>query len=197
MARKYNQRHPIKKIFNNPAKIRCENFIYKTSIKPEIIYIDSIIDKKINTCKESLKYTNNEVRALTEFGAARVIRETPFLLLNQYSKLFDNYKIKKSDIQLIIESIDRQAKYIETMTNRDNTEFSGAYNGNTGDLSYDEWVINDYEYFLREFYEKINIIKERMKALYYTSRAQSKKFWIPTVISIISLIIGLLGIFIK
>lgn len=197
MAREYNQRHPIKKIFNNPAKIRCENFIYKTSIKPEIIYIDSIIDKKINTCKESLKYTNNEVRALTEFGVARVIRETPFLLLNQYSKLFDNYKIKKSDIQLIIESIDRQAKYIETMTNRDNTEFSGAYNGNTGDLSYDEWAINDYEYFLREFYEKINIIKERMKALYYTSRAQSKKFWIPTVISIISLIIGLLGIFIK
>lgn len=197
MAREYNQRHPIKKIFNNPAKIRCENFIYKTSIKPEIIYIDSIIDKKINTCKESLKYTNNEVRALTEFGAARVIRETPFLLLNQYSKLFDNYKIKKSDIQLIIESIDRQAKYIETMTNRDNTEFSGAYNGDTGDLLYGEWVINDYEYFLREFYEKINIIKERMKALYYTSRVQSKKFWIPTIISIISLIIGLLGIFIK
>lgn len=197
MAREYNQRHPIKKIFNNPAKIRCENFIYKTSIKPEIIYIDSIIDKKINTRKESLEYTNNEVRALTEFGAARVMRETPFLLLNQYSKLFDNYKIKKSDIQLIIESIDRQAKYIETMTNRDNTEFSGAENGDTGDLLYDEWMINDYEYFLREFYEKINIIKERMKALYYTSRAQSKKFWIPTVISIISLIIGLLGIFIK
>lgn len=193
MAREYNQRHTIKKIFDNTAK----TFIYKTSIKPEIIYIDSIIDKKINTRKESLEYTNNEVRALTEFGAARVMRETPFLLLNQYSKLFDNYKIKKSDIQLIIESIDRQAKYIETMTNRDNTEFSGAENGDTGDLLYDEWMINDYEYFLREFYEKINIIKERMKALYYTSRVQSKKFWIPTIISIISLIIGLLGIFIK
>jgi hypothetical protein len=193
MTREYNQRHTIKKIFDNTAK----TFIYKTSIKPEIIYIDSIIDKKINTRKESLEYTNNEVRALTEFGAARVMRETPFLLLNQYSKLFDNYKIKKSDIQLIIESIDRQAKYIETMTNRDNTEFSGAENGDTGDLLYDEWMINDYEYFLREFYEKINIIKERMKALYYTSRVQSKKFWIPTIISIISLIIGLLGIFIK
>lgn len=193
MTREYNQRHTIKKIFDNTAK----TFIYKTSIKPEIIYIDSIIDKKINTRKESLEYTNNEVRALTEFGAARVMRETPFLLLNQYSKLFDNYKIKKSDIQLIIESIDRQAKYIETMTNRDNTEFSGAENGDTGDLLYDEWMINDYEYFLREFYEKINIIKERMKVLYYTSRVQSKKFWIPTIISIISLIIGLLGIFIK
>jgi len=193
MTREYNQRHTIKKIFDNTAK----TFIYKTSIKPEIIYIDSIIDKKINTRKESLEYTNNEVRALTEFGAARVMRETPFLLLNQYSKLFDNYKIKKSDIQLIIESIDRQAKYIETMTNRDNTEFSGAENSDTGDLLYDEWMINDYEYFLREFYEKINIIKERMKALYYTSRVQSKKFWIPTIISIISLIIGLLGIFIK
>lgn len=193
MTREYNHRHTIKKIFDNITK----TFIYKTSIKPEIIYIDSIIDKKINTRKESLEYTNNEVRALTEFGAARVMRETPFLLLNQYSKLFDNYKIKKSDIQLIIESIDRQAKYIETMTNRDNTEFSGAENGDTGDLLYDEWMINDYEYFLREFYEKINIIKERMKALYYTSRVQSKKFWIPTIISIISLIIGLLGIFIK
>ncbi len=193
MTREYNQRHTIKKIFDNTAK----TFIYKTSIKPEIIYIDSIIDKKINTCKEGLEYTNKEVRTLTEFGAARVMRETPFLLLNQYSKLFDNYEIKKSDIQLIIESIDRQAKYIETMTNRDNTEFSGAENGDTGDLLYDEWMINDYEYFLREFYEKINIIKERMKALYYTSRVQSKKFWIPTIISIISLIIGLLGIFIK
>lgn len=193
MTREYNQRHTIKKIFDNTAK----TFIYKTSIKPEIIYIDSIIDKKINTYREGLEYTNKEVRALTEFGAARVMRETPFLLLNQYSKLFDNYEIKKSDIQLIIESIDRQAKYIETMTNRDNTELSGAYNGDTGDLLYDEWVINDYEYFLREFYEKINIIKERMKALYYTSRVQSKKFWIPTIISIISLIIGLLGIFIK
>ena len=193
MTREYNHRHTIKKIFDNIAK----TFIYKTSIKPEIIYIDSIIDKKINICKEGLEYTNKEVRTLTEFGAARVMRETPFLLLNQYSKLFDNYEIKKSDIQLIIESIDRQAKYIETMTNRDNTEFSGAENGDTGDLLYDEWMINDYEYFLREFYEKINIIKERMKALYYTSRVQSKKFWIPTIISIISLIIGLLGIFIK
>ena len=193
MTREYNQSHTIKKIFDNTAK----TFIYKTSIKPEIIYIDSIIDKKINTCREGLEYTNKEVRALTEFGAARVMREIPFLLLNQYSKLFDNYEIKKSDIQLIIESIDRQAKYIETMTNRDNTELSGAYNGDTGNLLYDEWAINDYEYFLREFYEKINITKERMKALYYTSRVQSKKFWIPTIISIISLIIGLLGIFIK
>ena len=58
---------------------------------------------------------------LTEFGAMKVLKEVPFILLSQYIKLLDHYKIRKSDIQLIIKSIDKQANSIKTIANSKNT----------------------------------------------------------------------------
>lgn len=164
----------------------------KPSIKPDINRIDKLIDKKINNFKEHLSYEMDGGLVLTEFGAMKVLKEVPFILLSQYIKLFDHYKIRKADIQLIIKSIDKQANSIKTITNSKNTEFSGAVNPETGELAYDEWYENDYELSLKEFYKDIDVIKERMKASYDASKTRSKEFWIPVTISAISLAISLL-----
>lgn len=173
----------------------------KPSIKPDINRIDKLIDKKINGYKEHLPYEIDGGLVLTEFGAMKVLNEIPFILLSQYIKLFDHYKIRKADTQLIIKSIDRQANSIKTITSSKNTEFSGAVNPETGELAYDEWYKMDYEFSLREFYKNIDVIKERMKASYEASKAHSKEFWIPVIISVISLaislIVGLLSILIN
>lgn len=172
----------------------------KPSIKPDINRIDKLVYKKINSYKERLPYEMDGDLVLTEFGAMKVLKEVPFILLSQYIKLFDHYKIGKADIQLIIKSIDKQAKSIETITNSKNTEFSGAVNSESGELAYDEWYENGYELSLNEFYKDIDVIKERMKASYDASKTRSKEFWIPVTISAISLaislLVGLLSIFI-
>lgn len=173
----------------------------RPSIKPEINRIDKLMDKKINGYKEHLPYEMDGGLVLTEFGAMKALKEVPFVLLSQYIKLFDHYRIRKADLQLIVKSIDKQVDFIKTITNSKNTEFSGAVNPENGELAYDEWYKKDYEPSLKEFYRDIDVIKERMKALYDVGKNRSKEFWIPVTISVISLtvslLVGLLGIFIN
>jgi len=164
----------------------------KPSISPDINRIDKLIDKKVNSYKEHLSYEMDGGLVLTEFGAMKALREIPFILLSQYIKLFDHYKIRKADLQLIIKNIDKQANTIKAITNSKNTEFSGAVNQENGELTYDEWYKKDYVLSLKEFYQNIDVIKERMKASYDASKARSKEFWIPVTISAISLVISLL-----
>ncbi len=173
----------------------------KPSIKPEIDRIDSMIEKKIDRYKEHLSYEMDGGLVLTELGAMKVLKEIPFILLSQYIKLFEHYKIRKADIQLMLKSIDKQTNSVKTITSSKNVEFSGAVNSETGELAYDEWYEKDYEISLKEFYKNVDVVKERMKASYEASKARTKEFWIPVTISVvsltISLLVGLLSIFIN
>lgn len=162
----------------------------KPSIKPEVSRIDMLIDKKISDCKECLYGVDSEP-VLTEFGAAKVLDEIPFVLLSQYIKLFDYYKIRKVDLRLIIETIDKQADSIKSITKLENIEPKALFNQETEDNSYDEWCSGGYEASLNKFYKRIDVAKERIKSSYNNNRVHAKEFWIPVIISIVSLVISL------
>jgi hypothetical protein len=129
---------------------------------------------------------------LTEFGAMEILKEMPFTLLNQYMKLFDHYSIRKSDLLLLLKSLDEQASLIKTTTSSKNVDFSGAMNPETGALTYDEWYGKDYDISIKEFDNNITVIKERVKASYEANKIRTKNFWIPVSISILSLLISII-----
>ena len=149
----------------------------KPSIKPEVSRIDMLSD-----CKECLYGVDSEP-VLTELGAVKVLDEIPFVLLSQYIKLFDYYKIRKVDLRLIIETIDKQADYIKSITKLENIEPKALFNQETEDNSYDEWCSGVYEASLNKFYKRIDVAKERIKSLYNNNRVHAKEFWIPVIIS--------------
>lgn len=172
----------------------------KPSIKPDINRIDKLVENKINEYKESLPYELGGERVLTEFGAMKILKEMPFTLLTQYMKLFDHYRVKKSDLLIMLNNIDKHASLVKAITNSKNVEFSGAVNSETGELAYDEWYKEDYKLSVKNFSKNIDVIKERLKASYEAGEIRTKEFWIPVTISVVSLIIsmsvGLLSIFI-
>lgn len=173
----------------------------KPSIKPEIERISRLVENKINQYKEKLPYEMDSGLVLTEFGATKILKEIPFTLLSQYMKLFDHYKIRKSDILSLLKSVDKQANLVKTSTNPKSVEFSGAVNPETGELAYDRWHRKDYAISVKEFDQSVIVVKERIKASYEASTTRSKEFRVPVIISIVSIfisvIVGLLSVFIN